>query len=293
MKQYKHLVVFYVLSIVIPWILWFTAGHLSYKSNPNLSLITILGLIGLSTPMVVAFWLIYKDSNFKEDLLWRLTSITKTKPIYLLLSGFLMLGSILLAQAISLFFGYSVKQFIITGHYTFTSGILPVWFLLIIAPVLEELGWHTYGIDVLRNKFNLFYTSIIFAFYWGIWHMPLSSINHYYQSNLVKLGWIHSVNFLISIFPFVIIMNWLYYKSHRNIIIPVVFHITAGYFNEIFATNPDSKIIQTIILVIVAVFIILINKEFFFDTDFKDEFILSLKDEVAKGKTITHKQKLI
>ena len=263
MTKYKHTLIFYLLSLIIPWTLWFTVGHMSHQENPNMPLITSLALIGLSTPMLIAFYLIHKDSNLKHELIERTTNIIKVKPLYLFLSAFLMLSSILLAQAISLVFGYSIHQFSITGHYTFSAGILPVWFLLILAPVLEELGWHTYGTDTLRNKFNLLYTSIIFAFYWGIWHIPLSSIKGYYQNNLVETSWIHSVNFLISIFPFVIIMNWLYYKSKRNIIIPIIFHITAGYFNEIFATNPDTKIIQTILLIILSVYIVLKNKQFF------------------------------
>jgi len=60
-------------------------------------------------------------------------------------------------------------------------------------------------------------------------------------------------------FPFVIIMNWLYYKTGRNIIIPIIFHITAGYFNEIFATHSDSKVIQTILLLIVAIIFVAID----------------------------------
>jgi len=59
-------------------------------------------------------------------------------------------------------------------------------------------------------------------------------------------------------------MNWLYYKTGRNILVAIIFHITAGYFNEIFATHPDSKVIQTIILLIVAIFIVIKEKEFFF-----------------------------
>ena len=80
----------------------------------------------------------------------------------------------------------------------------------------------------------------------------------------MQTGWIHSVNFLVSIFPFVIIMNWLYYKTGRNISVAIVFHITAGFFNEIFATHPDSKVIQTMLLLGFAVFIVLKEKEFFF-----------------------------
>ena len=108
---------------------------------------------------------------------------------------FLMLGSVLLTQAISLLFGYCASQFEITGHYTFSSGVFLVWLLLIMAPVIEELTWHTYGADCLRNKFNLLTTSLIFALFWGVWHIPPSLIKDYHQSNLVALGWIHSVNF--------------------------------------------------------------------------------------------------
>ena len=271
MKNYKHPIMFYTLATVIPWAFWFTAGVISHQENPDMSLVTVLGLIGLMVPMIIAFLLIYKDADLAKDLWKRVTNVTKVKPIYLGLTCFLMLSSILVAQTISLFFGYGIEQFTITGHYTFTSGVLAVWFLLIIAPLIEELGWHTYGTDVLRNKFNLFYTSMIFAFYWGIWHIPLSTIKSYYQSNLVEIGWIHSVNFLVSIFPFVIIMNWLYYKSNRNIFVPIVFHISAGYFNEIFATHPDSKIIQTGILLIFAIFIVLKDKDFFFELKSKKE----------------------
>jgi hypothetical protein len=57
-------------------------------------------------------------------------------------------------------------------------------------------------------------------------------------------------------------MNWLYYKTGRNIIIPIIFHITAGYFNEIFATHPDSKVIQTILLLIVAIIFVAKEKIF-------------------------------
>jgi len=263
--NYKHPVIFYVLSTIIPWSLWFIAGKLSREAHPNMILISGLGFIGLLAPMLTAFWLIHKENGLKRDLGSRIFNFKNIKPIYLILTVFLMLVSILLAQAVSLLFGYSADQFTITGHYTFSSGVFPVWFLLIMAPIIEELGWHTYGTDVLRTKFNLFYTSILFALFWGIWHIPLSAIKNYYQSNLMETGWIYSVNFLVSIFPFVIIMNWLYYKTNRNIIVPIVFHITAGYFNEIFATHPMSKVIQTGILIVFATVIVVNEKKFFFD----------------------------
>ncbi len=270
-NHYKHPIRFYSLATVIPWLFWFAAAYLSHLT-PEKNLYTdwasFLGLVGLVSPMIVAFWLLSKDPFLWKDVFGRFFNFEGIKPVYLFLTFFLMLASILLAQTISLLFGYSASQFAITGHFTFSSGVFPVWFLLILAPVIEELAWHSYGTDCLRNRFNLFKTSLIFGVFWGIWHVPLSFINQYYQSNVVATGWIYGVNFLVSIIPYVLIMNWLYYKTGRNILVAIVFHITAGYFNEIFATHPNSKIIQTGLLLVLAFFIILGEKDFFFNPEF-------------------------
>ncbi|MFC2327072.1 MAG: CPBP family intramembrane glutamate endopeptidase, partial [Prevotella histicola] len=58
--------------------------------------------------------------------------------------------------------------------------------------------------------------------------------------------------------------NWLYYKTNRNILVAITFHITAGYFNEIFSTHPDSKCIQTVLLLIASVIIVIKDRRLFF-----------------------------
>ena len=142
--------------------------------------------------------------------------------------------------------------------------------MLLIAPVIEELAWHTYGTDCLRSRFNLFNTSLIFAVFWALWHLPLSFIKDYYQSNLVDSGLIHAINFPISLIPFVLLMNWLYYKTERNVLVVIIFHTTAGYFNEIFSTHPDSKVIQTMLLTVLAVFVVTKERDFFFKRDYSE-----------------------
>ena len=266
-EKYRHPVLFYCLATIIPWVLWFAAAYISHMrpyADHYLKIASIVAFIGLLAPLGVAYWLIRKDPELRTDVYRRFFNFGSVRPIYILLACFLMPGSILLAQAISLLFGYSASQFVITGHYTFSSGIFPVWFMLLAAPVIEELAWHSYGTDCLRNRMNLFQTSLIFAVFWGVWHMPLAGIRDYYQSNLVATGWIYGANFLVSIIPYVLLMNWLYYKTGRNIVICIVFHITAGYFNEIFATHPDSKIIQTILLLVLATAIVVNDRGFFF-----------------------------
>ncbi len=267
LHQYKHPKVFYLLSTLIPWIFWFAAGYVSHITpyeDKYLNTASLLAVIGLLAPLAIVYILIAKEPDLKKDIKKRLFNLKGIKPFYFVLACFIMPVSIMLAQAISLLFGYSPAQFIITGNFTFSSGIFPVWFLLILAPVIEELAWHSYGTDSLRRRFNLFNTSLLFGLYWGIWHFPLSFIRDYYQSNVVETGWIYGVNFLVSIIPYVLLMNWLYYKTGRNILITIIFHITAGLFNELFAPHPDSKIIQTILLIVLAVFIVIKDKELFF-----------------------------
>ncbi len=263
-QRYNHLVLFYSLSTLIPWLCWFGAGALSRAGNGMGLAASLLALAGLCAPLLVALVLIRRDPILRSDVRSRLFSFN-APPVYYVLACCLMPASIILAQAISLPFGYSAAQFTITGHFSFTSGVFPSWVILIAAPVIEELAWHSYGTDSLRRRFSLLATSLIFGLYWGLWHLPLSTIPNYYHSGLVATGWIYGANFLVSIIPFVIIMNWLYYKTQRNIVVACVFHVTAGLFNELFSPHPDSKIIQTGLLLVLAIAIVVNDRKFFFD----------------------------
>lgn len=272
LSHYKNPHTFYALSFLIPWGCWYSAGYFSHLQVSDYNydyLVALLSFIGLCAPIIIALALTKNNQELRRDILKRMVSIKGIKFKYWLFAFGFMLLSILIAQLVSLVFGYSIKQFLLAESFSFSSAVFPVWLLLIFAPLIEELGWHSYGTDCLRNKFNLLNTSLIFAFFWGIWHIPLSSINNYYHSNITEIHWIHSLNFLLSIFPFVIIMNWLYYKTNRSILITIVFHISANYFNEIFATHPDTKVIQTALLTIFSIALVMSDKEYFLSKAYK------------------------
>lgn len=271
-ERYRHPVIFYSLSIAIPWTFWFSAAYLSHISPTNQFLaiaVSSLGVVGLLAPLLIALWLIWPDPDLRNDIKHRVFNLRSARPIYIFLACFLMLGSILLAQAISLLFGYSADQFNLSGKTSFSAGIFPGWFLLFLAPLIEELAWHSYGTDCLRVRMNLIKASLLFAVFWAFWHMPLSFVKDYYHSNVAETGLLYSLNFAFSLIPFVILMNWLYYKTNRNILVAVVFHITAGCFNEVFATHPDSKVIQTILLSLLSIALVLKDREFFFHRDYR------------------------
>jgi hypothetical protein len=98
--------------------------------------------------------------------------------------------------------------------------------------------------------------------------MPLSFVKDYYQNVVAETGIIYSINFLASLFPYLIIDNWMYYKTKRNMLLEVLFHILMGFSNEIFQTHPDSKVIQTVLLLIFSVVILIKEKDLFFNKNF-------------------------
>ncbi len=54
-KQYQHPGLFYILSTLIPWGLWFIVAYLSHSlPNEYVTLISVLGFLGLLAPLVIA-----------------------------------------------------------------------------------------------------------------------------------------------------------------------------------------------------------------------------------------------
>ena len=269
--KYDKTVRFYGLSLAIPWAFWLAAAYLSRLPHPSRAALTgqsVLSLLGLAAPVLVAARLFLADRDLLEDLKARSLRLRGVPMVYGLLALFLIFVAMVLAQLISVAFGRSLDQFVVSGKPSFTSALFSPWLILVLAPIIEELAWHTYGTDTLRRSFNLFWTSMIFSLYWVVWHVPLSLINGYYHSNLVAQGPVYTLNFVFSLFVFVILMNWLYFKTRRNILIAVVFHLSANISNEIFATHPDSKVIQTVLLLIVAVVVLIKDRRLFFSREF-------------------------
>jgi membrane protease YdiL (CAAX protease family) len=268
LERYNHPIRFYLASTLIPWGFWFIAAWISWQSGAGAAgtlAMTVLGTAGLAAPMAVAAWYMLRDPALRRDLLGRLVRMPRGRWVYLALTVLLMPASILAGMGLSLLIGRSPDQFRLVTDMSFQAGLYPTWFILVLAPLLEELAWHTYGTDCLRRRHNLFVTSMIFGVVWVLWHLPLSFIQGYYQNELVESGWIYTANYIVSLPVFVLLSNWLYMKTGRNILVAIVVHIAANLSNEVFATHPDSKVIQTGLLLVFTVFVMVKDRRLFFD----------------------------
>lgn len=257
---------FFLITFLITGISWFTAAYCSYqKGMADLQLFSmLLGLLGPCIAMLFMF-AGKKNKALRKDFYARL-HVQPIKLRYLSVLLLLMPCVLFLATTISLLFGQPITQFCLTlGHTAMDGQGLSSLLIIFLAPTIEEIAWRGYGVDSLRSKFSLWNTTILFASLWALWHVPLFFINGYYQHTLWHTSIVSVVNFFISILPAAILINWMYYKNNRNILVAILLHFMFDFFSILFQTEQFTKWIVTILLLIVSLVVILKNKEFFFN----------------------------
>ena len=84
--------------------------------------------------------------------------------------------------------------------------------------------------------------------------LGLKPLHRYPQRPLQGIGNLHQTSF-----------DWaISYRHRRTVLVAIAFHATAGYFNEIFSMHPDRNVIQASLLIALAIFVVLRERDFFF-----------------------------
>ena len=86
-----------------------------------------------------------------------------------------MLFALVVAASIgtSVLFGGSADQFSFTENFSFSIGGSSALLTILLASIIEELGWRGYGEDAVGAYHSWFKESVIFGFIWASWHIPL------------------------------------------------------------------------------------------------------------------------
>ncbi|VVB70054.1 CAAX prenyl protease 2 [uncultured archaeon] len=256
--------VYFAIAFAITWINGFILAVQSHQGYDKSIVNLLLAYMG---PFIAALIMIYvfADKSFRADFGRRIFDLGLINKRYLPFVLFFLPVAMVISIIISITFGQSVEQFRLASEFKIFEGdsILSM-LILVLVPVLEELGWRGYGVDSLVSKFNLFESSIIFGVLWSIWHLPVFFIKGSYQLSLLEQNPIFALNFFVGIIPLAIIMNYLFYKNGRSITLIALFHVTANFSAEIFEANQISKCILTLVIIVVAAIIIIRNKSFFF-----------------------------
>ena len=264
MKKYKYRpVLFFVLAYLFTWMFWIPAVFLP----ENIGI--ILMLIGLIAPAVIStIFVLASDSEaLKQDLKNKIFGFYKVKWQNVILAIIVFAAIIVASILLSLLFGQSIEQFAFTEDFSFTGvGIAGAFITILVASIIEEVGWKGYCEDSIGDYMNWFWESMIFGVLWSLWHLPLLFIPGTYQAGLM-VNPLYVVNFFISGVPMGFIITWVYLVSDRSILACMIFHLFVNFMQEKIAMTPETKCVETIVATIATIVIVLANKEMFFETD--------------------------
>ncbi|MBO6090146.1 MAG: CPBP family intramembrane metalloprotease [Lachnospiraceae bacterium] len=261
-KDYKYRpVLFFALAYLFTWIFWIPAIFVSENIG------AVLMLIGLLAPAVVStiFVLASGSPALKRDLKLKLIGFYQVKWLNVLFAIFVFAGIVAASILLSLLFGQSLNQFSFTSDFSFTGvGIAGAFVSVTVAAIIEEVGWKGYCEDSIGQYMNWFWESMIFGLLWGMWHLPLIFIKGTYQATLM-VNPLFVINFFVSAIPMGFIITWVYLTSGRSILACMIYHLVINFLQEKIAMTPETKCVETIVVTIVAIIIVIANKDMFFE----------------------------
>lgn len=256
-------VLFFICAYFFTWIFWIPAIFVPETTG------SVLMLIGLIAPAVVStiFVLVSGSDELKKDLKDKIISFYKVKWINVFWAVVVFALIVVFSILLSLLFGQSLKQFSFTDDFSFTGvGIGTAFVTITLASIIEEVGWKGYCEDSIGQYMNWFWESLLFGALWSLWHLPLIFIQGTYQAGLM-VNPLYVINFFISGIPLGYIITWVYLVSDRSILACMIFHLLVNFMQEKIAMTPETKCLETIVVIIATVIIVMCNKKMFFETD--------------------------
>jgi membrane protease YdiL (CAAX protease family) len=113
--------------------------------------------------------------------------------------------------------------------------------LMIIGGGLEELGWRGVAQPELERRFNPVIATVVVAFFWALWHLPLFFIPGVAQDG-TNFGF-----FALQILGTAFITAWLY-DSTRSILLCIFFHAAGNTAGAMGLIAPDVVPTASILL---------------------------------------------
>ena len=259
--QYRP-VRFFLAAYLATWIPWLAAAYAVSRQGlePYGALLTFAGLAG---PCAAALVLTLTSGNaaLKSDLKDRLINLSRIRPGFLAIAIVLPFAIMVMSIWLSLSLGQSSDQLQLSGA---PNSMAMVILALVLAPLLEEMGWRGYGVDSLRARFGMTMATLLFGVLWCLWHAPLMLISGTYQNQVAMTGNpIFIANFFVSIIPAGIITNWLYYKNNRSIPAAVVLHSMLNAAAVLLNAGQVAKCIATVLYAAAAVAVIAVDRGLF------------------------------
>jgi membrane protease YdiL (CAAX protease family) len=155
----------------------------------------------------------------------------------------------------------------------YLTGVI---FVLLLGGLWEEPGWTGYALPRLYDGRSLLLASLMLAVFRTLWHLPLMLGGEIPWSDIV-------LNFAAQIF-----ISWLYYRTHRSLLLVMLFHFASNYFgggiaSNLFegAANTQFAWLQTSLACLIALGLIIFDRQFWFDKSSSDRYEVGMEPATA------------
>jgi membrane protease YdiL (CAAX protease family) len=260
-RRYRP-VAFFVAAYLGAWAPWLVGAYLARQEGGEAAgfLFMLLGLLLGPSGAALFFAASSGSPALRRDFRDRIINLRRIRPLYALVAVVLPFALMVLAIALSLGLGESPDQFRLAG----SPGLgMMVGLALFLAPVLEETGWHGYGVDSLRAHASMRTATLLFAVLWSAWHAPAVLVRGSYQHQLAQMdNPLFLVNFFVSVLPVAVVANWLYYKNRRSVVGAALFHSMLNASAVLLNAGQVAKCIATVLYFLVAAAVAASDREF-------------------------------
>ena len=269
---------FFVCAYFFTWVFWIPAIFAPESTGAVLMFIGLLAPAAVSTIFVLASG----SEELKRDLKNKIVGFYKVKWMNVFWAVLVFALIIVCSILLSLLFGQPLSQFSFTEDFSFTGvGIGTALVTILLASIIEEVGWKGYCEDSIGQYMNWFWESLLFGILWSLWHLPLIFIEGTYQAGLM-VNPLYVINFFVSGIPLGFIITWVYLVSDRSILACMLFDLFVNFMQEKIAMTPETKCVETIVVVLATVIIVMRNKRLFFETDHVGRILQTRFGETAQ-----------
>lgn len=186
-----------------------------------------MSALGAFTPALAALILTYKQDRLVgvRQLLGRSFDFERIQNLF----WFLLI--LLINPAIAIL-AYEIMRLTGVGlpHPTpWTFAIVPLFILLFIAALGEEIGWTGYAIESLLQRWGILTTSLLLGVVWSVIHLiPLTQAHR----SIEWIAW-----WTLGTLSYRLIMTWLYVHSGKSLFGAAVFHAMINLSWQLFPNN--------------------------------------------------------
>lgn len=119
------------------------------------------------------------------------------------------------------------------------------FFILVIGPLPEEVGWRGYLLDRLQLRWNALAASLLLGLIWWSWHLPLFGLPGYFDAfaRASPTPW----DFLWGILPAAVLYTWVYNNTGRSVLAVIVLHFLHNFTGEFLGMDDPVRPVRLVL----------------------------------------------